>query len=95
VAPVERREETALDPYQVVEVIQLGKKDVVLGMPNRRIRRYLIDIKDATGRSIFFTAADWNDEERRAAIAQILRLDGMPDVYVFSESKLRPKDSGE
>ena len=64
-------------------------------MPNRRIRRYLIDIKDATGQSIFFTAADWNDEERRAAIAQILRLDGMPDVYVFSESKLRPKDSGE
>ena len=64
-------------------------------MPRIRIRRYLIDIKDATGQSIFFTAADWNDEERRAAIAQTLRLDGMPDVYAFMESKLRPKDSGE
>ena len=64
-------------------------------MPNKRIRRYLIDIKDANGQSVFFTAADWSDEERRAAIAQILRLDGVPDVYDFSEPKLQPKRGKE
>jgi Transposase len=46
-------------------------------------------------RSVFFTAADWNDDERRAAIAQILRLEGVPDVYDFSEPKLKPKRGKE
>ena len=64
-------------------------------MTNKRIRRYLIDIKDAKGQSVFFTAADWSDEERRAAITQILRLDGVPDVYDFSEPKLKPKHGKE
>jgi hypothetical protein len=64
-------------------------------MPNKRIHRYLIDIKDATGQSVFFTAAHWSDAERRAAIAQILRLDGVPDVYGFSEPKLKPKRGEE
>ena len=70
--------------------IRLGGKNVVLGMPNKRIRRYLIEIKDAKGQSVVFTAADWSDEERRAAIAQIMRLDGVPDAYDFSEPNLRP-----
>jgi hypothetical protein len=63
------------------------------GMPNKRIRihRYSIDIRDAKGQSVFFTAADWNDDERRAAIAQILRLEGVPDVHDFSEPKIEPK----
>jgi hypothetical protein len=62
-------------------------------MPNKRIRihRYSIDVRDAKGQSVFFTAADWNDDERRAAIAQILRLEGVPDVYDFSEPKIKPK----
>jgi hypothetical protein len=62
-------------------------------MPNKRIRihRYSIDVRDAKGQSFFFTAADWNDDERRAAIAQILRLEGVPDVYDFSEPKIKPK----
>ena len=64
-------------------------------MPNKRIRRYLIDIKGANGQSVFFTAADWSDEERRAAITQILRLDRVPDVYDFSEPKLKPKRGKE
>jgi hypothetical protein len=69
-------------------------------MPNKRIRRYLIDIKDTMGQSVFFTAAHWSDAERRAAIAQILRLDGVPDdggpdVYGFSEPKLNPKRGEE
>jgi hypothetical protein len=80
---------------RVVEENQLGGKTLFLGMPNKRIRRYLIDIKDANGQSVFFTAADWSDEERRAAITQILRLDGVPDVYDFSEPKLKPKHGKE
>jgi hypothetical protein len=73
----------------------IRRQNVFLGMPNKRIRRYLIDIKDANGQSVFFTAADWSDEERRAAITQILRLDGVPDVYDFSEPKLKPKHGKE
>ena len=64
-------------------------------MPNKRIRRYVIDIKDATGQSVFFTAAHWSDAERRTAIAQILRLDGVPDVHGFSEAKLKPNRGEE
>ena len=80
---------------RVVEEKPTRRKNVFLGMPNKRIRRYLIDIKDANGQSVFFTAADWSDEERRAAITQILRLDGVPDVYDFSEPKLKPKHGKE
>ena len=58
-------------------------------MPRKRNRRYSIDIKDAKGVSIFFTAVDWSDEERRAAVTQILRLDGVPEVHDdFSEPSL-------
>jgi hypothetical protein len=66
-------------------------------MPNKRIRihRYSIDIRDAKGQSVFFAAADWNDDERRAAIAQILRLEGVPDVHDFSEPKIEPKRGKE
>jgi hypothetical protein len=42
-------------------------------MPKERTRRYAIEIKDATGRSVWFAAADWTDEERRIAIAQTSR----------------------
>jgi hypothetical protein len=56
-------------------------QNVSFGMPRKRNRRYLIEIKDAKGVSVFFTAADWSDGERRAAVAQILRLNGVPEVY--------------
>jgi hypothetical protein len=32
-------------------------------MPKERTRRYSIEVKDATGRSVWFAAADWTDEE--------------------------------
>ena len=54
---------------------------VSLRMPRKRNRRYSIDIKDAKGVCIFFAAAGWSDEERRAAVTQILRLDGVPEVH--------------
>jgi hypothetical protein len=48
-------------------------------MPKEHTRRYSIEIKDATGRSVWFAAADWTDDERHIAIAQNSRLCGMPD----------------
>jgi hypothetical protein len=48
-------------------------------MSKERTRRYLIEIKDPDNKSIVFTAANWTDEEKRIAVAQILRLAGMPD----------------
>jgi hypothetical protein len=59
-------------------------------MPKERTRRYSIEIKDATGRSIWFAAADWTDEERRIAIAQDSRLCGMPDENCFTEAPKKP-----
>ena len=41
--------------------------------------------------SVFFTAADWSDGERRAAVAQIWRLNGVHEVYDFSEPSLKAK----
>jgi hypothetical protein len=55
-------------------------------MPIERKHRYSIEIKDPTGRSVWFAAADWTDEERRIAIAQNSRLCGMPDENCFTES---------
>jgi hypothetical protein len=55
-------------------------------MPKERTRRYSIEIKDATGRSVWFAAADWTDDERRIAIAQTSRLCGMPDENCFTEA---------
>jgi hypothetical protein len=51
-------------------------------MPKQR--RYSIEIKDDTGRSVWFAAADWTDEERRIAIAQVMRLAGPPDDNCFT-----------
>jgi hypothetical protein len=44
-------------------------------MPSKCTRRYSIEIKNLEGRTVLFTAADWNDEERRIALAQIMRLE--------------------
>ena len=56
----------------------------------KRTRRYSIEIEDATGRSVWFAAADWTDEERRIAIAQNSRLCGMPDENCFTEALKKP-----
>ena len=60
-----------------------------------RARRYSIEIKDANGKSVLFTTADWDEEDRRAAVNQILRLDGVPEVNDFAEPGLKPKRGEE
>jgi hypothetical protein len=48
-------------------------------MPSPKTRRYSIEIKDADNKPVLFTAVDWTDEERLIAVAQIMRLAGLPD----------------
>lgn len=59
-------------------------------MPKPRPHRYSIEIKDAKGQSVFFTAADWNKDDLRAALARILRLDGVIEQLLFSEHRSPP-----
>lgn len=47
-------------------------------MPNSRRRRYVIEIKDPDNQTVIFAPAEWTDDERRNAVAQILRLAGLP-----------------
>jgi hypothetical protein len=54
-------------------------------MQKERTRRYSIEIKDDQGKTVIFTAADWTDDERRIAVAQVLRLAGLPDTDCFTE----------
>jgi hypothetical protein len=47
-------------------------------MPSPKTRRYSIEIKDPDNKPVF-TAVDWTYEERQIAVAQIMRLPGLPD----------------
>ena len=50
-----------------------------------RKRRYSIEVKDTTtGKAVIFTVAEWTDDERRAALAQVLRMVGLPDTDCFT-----------
>jgi|HubBroStandDraft_4_1064222.scaffolds.fasta_scaffold152640_1 hypothetical protein len=53
-------------------------------MPTPKTRRYSIEIKDPDNKPVLFTAVDWTDEERRTAVAQILKLAGLPDDNCFT-----------
>jgi hypothetical protein len=54
-------------------------------MPKSRPHRYSIEIKDAKGQSVRFTAADWDKDNLRVVVARILRLDGVIEPLSFSE----------
>ena len=60
-------------------------------LPNTRIRRYLIEVKDPQGKSVFLTAAYWDEHDKRIAIAQIMRLADIPEVNSWSEPPLEPE----
>jgi len=49
----------------------------------RNPRRYSITIKDAKGSVVFATAAVWDGADRDAAVAKILRLDGVVEAPCF------------
>jgi hypothetical protein len=50
----------------------------------RKPHRYSITVKDAKGSIVFATAAVWDVDDRRAAVAKILRLDGVVEAPCFS-----------
>ena len=45
-------------------------------MPRKRTGRYVIELRDAKGTTIMFTAAEWTDIERNVAMRVIMRLVG-------------------
>ena len=46
----------------------------------KQTRRYSIKITELdTGEDVILTAVDWTAEEKRAAVAQVLRLVGIPE----------------
>jgi hypothetical protein len=53
----------------------------------RKPRRYSLKIKDAKGSIVFATAAFWDGPDRRAAVAKILRLDGVLEAPSFSSQR--------
>jgi hypothetical protein len=53
--------------------------------------RYLIEIKDVKGSVAFSTVAYWDDKDRRIAVAQIMRLAGLPEVNFCAEPALEPQ----
>ena len=53
----------------------------------RKTHRYWIEIKDAKGSIVFATAAFWDGPDRRAAVAKILRLDGVLEAPSFSSQR--------
>jgi hypothetical protein len=55
-----------------------------------KTRRYSIEIKDPDNRPVLFAALDWTDDERLIAVAQIMRLAGLPDDC-FTAPATEPK----
>jgi hypothetical protein len=50
----------------------------------RKPGRYSITINVAKGSIVFATAAVWDGDDRRAAIAKLLRLDGVVEAPCYS-----------
>jgi hypothetical protein len=42
---------------------------------------------------VIFTAADWTDDEKLAAVAQVMGLAGLPDTGCFTDEPAKPKGS--
>jgi hypothetical protein len=54
-------------------------------------RSYTIEIKDIeTGQTVVLTAADWDENDKRVAVAQVMRLAGVPDGSCFLD-EVAPK----
>jgi hypothetical protein len=54
----------------------------------RKTRRYSLKIKDAQGSIVLAAVAVWDGHDRRAAVAKILRLDGVLAAPLLSEPAL-------
>jgi len=52
-----------------------------------RRRRYTIEIKDPDNKAVVFAAAEWTDNQCAFAVAQVLRLAGLPGDAFDSDRK--------
>lgn len=48
-------------------------------------------VEDPLGKFVFFTAAYWDEQDKRVAIAQIMRLADVQEVNSWSEPPLEPE----
>ena len=53
----------------------------------RKTRRYSLKIKDAQGSIVLAAVAVWDGHDRRAAVAKILRLDGVLEAPSFQSQR--------
>ena len=60
----------------------------MLDMPQTRAGRYSIQIRDAQGSVLFSAIAHWDARDKRIALAQIMRLAGLPEPNVYSGPEL-------
>jgi len=60
-------------------------------MPQTRVRRYSIEIRDAEGSVVFCAVACWDDKDKRIAIDRITRLAQLPEVSFYTEPALAPQ----
>jgi len=62
-------------------------------MPKTATRRYSIEIRDLKAdKTVLLTAVDWEEEDRRVALAQVMRLAGLPGANSFTKpTKPAPK----
>jgi hypothetical protein len=54
-------------------------------------RSYTVEIKDIeNGQTVMLMAADWDDNDKRIAVAQLMRLAGVPNNNCFLD-EVAPK----
>jgi hypothetical protein len=59
-----------------------------------KTRRYLIEVKDIeTGAPVLATAAAWDDQDKRVALLQIMRLAGAPLDWEVVEVEVTAPES--
>jgi hypothetical protein len=54
-------------------------------------RRYLIEVRDAQGSVLFAGRAEWDEKDKRRALAEITRLANLPDVNFYAKPALEPQ----
>ena len=77
---------TALKPSPLTRVCLDSEPAFTFTSHMRKTRRYWIEIKDAKGSIVFATAALWDGHNRRAAVAKMLRFDGVLEPPSFPSS---------
>jgi hypothetical protein len=73
------------DPRDLGQVLEHYDHQVAAGVPAiDETSEDSIEIKDTeTGQTVVLAAADWDENDKRVAVAQVIRLAGVPDGTCF------------